>query len=63
MGVGDLAVPKRMQGFAEVFYGRQTAYLAAFAAPDRRELEMALARNILAAMGLDRAVWRDTPAP
>jgi hypothetical protein len=52
-----------MQGFAEVFYGRQTAYLAAFAAPDRRELEMALARNILAAMGLDRAVWRDTPAP
>ena len=35
-----------MQGFAEVFYGSQTAYLAAFAAPDRRELEMALARNI-----------------
>ena len=31
---------------AEAFYGRQTAYLAAFAAPDRRELEMALARNI-----------------
>src|SRR5215471_2851919 len=42
----DLAVPKRMQGFAEAFYGRQTAYLAAFAAPDRRELEKALARNI-----------------
>ena len=46
MGIGDLAVPKRMRGFAEAFYGRQTAYLAAFAAPDRRELEKALARNI-----------------
>ena len=29
MGVGDLAVPKRMRQFAEAFYGRQTAYLAA----------------------------------
>ena len=28
MGVGDLAVPKRMRQFAEAFYGRQTAYLA-----------------------------------
>jgi cytochrome b pre-mRNA-processing protein 3 len=46
MGVGDLAVPKRMRGFAEAFYGRQAAYLAALAAPDRRELENALARNI-----------------
>lgn len=46
MGVGDLTVPKRMRGFGEAFYGRQTAYLAALAAPDRRELENALARNI-----------------
>jgi cytochrome b pre-mRNA-processing protein 3 len=46
MGVGDLAVPKRMRSFAEAFYGRQAAYLAALAAPDRRELENALARNI-----------------
>ncbi len=29
MGVGDLAVPKRMRRFAEAFYGRQAAYLAA----------------------------------
>jgi hypothetical protein len=29
MGVGDLAVPKRMRQFAEAFYGRQAAYLAA----------------------------------
>jgi cytochrome b pre-mRNA-processing protein 3 len=46
MGVGDLAVPKRMRQFGEAFYGRQAAYLAAFDAPDRRELEKALARNI-----------------
>jgi cytochrome b pre-mRNA-processing protein 3 len=46
MGVGDLAVPKRMRQFGEAFYGRQTAYLAAFAAADGRELEKALARNI-----------------
>ncbi len=46
MGVGDLAVPKRMRSFAEAFYGRQAAYLAALAAADLRELENALARNI-----------------
>ncbi|MFZ0426197.1 MAG: ubiquinol-cytochrome C chaperone family protein [Xanthobacteraceae bacterium] len=48
MGVGDLAVPKRMRRFGEAFYGRQAAYLAALGAPDQRELEMALARNIFA---------------
>jgi cytochrome b pre-mRNA-processing protein 3 len=48
MGVGDLAVPKRMRGFGEAFYGRQAAYLAAFAAPDAGALEMALRRNIFA---------------
>jgi cytochrome b pre-mRNA-processing protein 3 len=46
MGVGDLRVPKKMRGFAEAFYGRQAAYVAALAANDRRELENALARNI-----------------
>jgi cytochrome b pre-mRNA-processing protein 3 len=46
MGVGDLAVPKRMRGFGEAFYGRQAAYIAAIAAPDPQELEKALARNI-----------------
>jgi cytochrome b pre-mRNA-processing protein 3 len=49
MGVGDLAVPKRMQAFAEAFYGRQAAYLAALEAADRRVFEKALARNIFAA--------------
>ncbi len=46
IGVGDLAVPKRMRQFGEAFYGRQAVYLAAFNAPDGRELEKALARNI-----------------
>ena len=46
MGVGDLAVPKRMRQFGEAFYGRQAAYRAALEAPDGRELEKALARNI-----------------
>jgi cytochrome b pre-mRNA-processing protein 3 len=46
MGVGDLAVPKRMRDFGEAFYGRQTAYIAALAAPEGPALEKALARNI-----------------
>jgi cytochrome b pre-mRNA-processing protein 3 len=46
MGVGDLAVPKRMRAFGEAFYGRQAAYRTAFAAPDDRALEKALTRNI-----------------
>ena len=49
MGVGDLAVPKRMQAFAEAFYGRQAAYLAALEASDQRVFEKALARNIFPA--------------
>ena len=55
MGVGDLAVPKRMRRFGEAFYGRQAAYLTALAAPDDRELENALARNIFPAMDAARA--------
>lgn len=47
MGVGDLAVPRRMRQFGEAFYGRQAAYAAALGAVDPQELEKALARNIL----------------
>jgi cytochrome b pre-mRNA-processing protein 3 len=47
MGVGDLAVPRRMRQFGEAFYGRQAAYGAAVGAADPQELEKALARNIL----------------
>lgn len=57
MGVGDLAVPKRMRGFGEAFYGRQGAYLLALEADDPAEFENALSRNILQAEGSDyRAV-------
>ena len=48
MGIGDLAVPKHMRRFAEAFYGRQAAYLAALDAADERVFENALARNIFA---------------
>jgi cytochrome b pre-mRNA-processing protein 3 len=58
MGVGDLAVPKRMKRFGEAFYGRQNAYLAAFAAADERELEKALARNIFPGADGDRGAAR-----
>jgi cytochrome b pre-mRNA-processing protein 3 len=49
MGTGDLAVPKKMQAFAEAFYGRQAAYLAALKAADPQAFEKALQRNIFAA--------------
>ena len=53
MGVGDLTVPKRMRGFGEAFYGRQTAYLAALEADNPADFENALLRNILQAEGID----------
>jgi len=53
MGVGDLAVPREMRRFGEAFYGRQAAYRDALAAPDDRELEKALVRNIFGAVGFD----------
>jgi cytochrome b pre-mRNA-processing protein 3 len=57
MGVSDLAVPKRMQGFAGAFYGRQAAYGVALAAADDRDFEKALARNIFP-VGTDGAAAR-----
>ena len=58
MGVGDLAVPKRMRRFGEAFYGRQTAYRAALAAAGTQELEKALARNIFEVVGVDERALR-----
>ena len=58
MGVGDLAVPKRMQRFGEAFYGRRAAYGAALAAADTQELEKALARNIFEVVGVDERAAR-----
>ncbi len=50
MGVGDLAVGKRMRILAEAFYGRALAYQSAFnALPDRAELLEVIARNVLTA--------------
>ena len=46
MGVGDLAVPKRMRKLGEAFYGRAGAYRAALAEDDPCALVAALIRNI-----------------
>jgi cytochrome b pre-mRNA-processing protein 3 len=46
LGVGDLAVPKRMRAMAEAFYGRAEAYETALAAPEDEPLRGALLRNI-----------------
>ena len=46
MGVGDLAVPRRMQQIGEAFYGRKAAYEAALAADNRDVLAATLARNV-----------------
>jgi cytochrome b pre-mRNA-processing protein 3 len=58
MGVGDLAVPKKMRRFGEAFYGRLGAYRAALAVADDRELEKALARNIFGVEGVDEHAGR-----
>jgi cytochrome b pre-mRNA-processing protein 3 len=46
MGVGDLAVPKRMKTLAEAFYGRAHAYDAALDSGDADALAAVLARNV-----------------
>jgi cytochrome b pre-mRNA-processing protein 3 len=46
LGVGDLAVPKRMRSMAEAFYGRSAAYDAAIAGDDRPQLAAAIARTV-----------------
>jgi len=48
MGVGDLAVPRKMRRIGEAFYGRQMAYRAALAAPDDEPLVTTLQRNVFA---------------
>ncbi|MCK0197731.1 ubiquinol-cytochrome C chaperone [Ancylobacter sp. 6x-1] len=49
MGVGDLAVPKRMKKIAESFYGRVSAYDAGLAEVEDAGLGDALLRNVYAA--------------
>jgi cytochrome b pre-mRNA-processing protein 3 len=48
MGVGDLAVPRRMRRIGEAFYGRQAAYRTALDAPGDDRLAAALQRNVFA---------------
>lgn len=57
MGVGDLAVPKRMQKFGEAFYGRAAAYDRAMADEDdpRGAMTKTLCRNVLNGFGMDKA--------
>lgn len=47
-GVGDTAVPKRMQKLAGAFYGRLEAYGGAIAAGDAAALTAAVGRNVFA---------------
>lgn len=55
MGVGDMAVPRKMKAIGEAFYGRKRAYQAALAAPGLEQLADALARNVHAGTDADRA--------
>ena len=54
MGVGDLAVPKRMQAFGEAFYGRSAAYDLALT-DNSEALAQALCRNILEGRCIENA--------
>jgi cytochrome b pre-mRNA-processing protein 3 len=62
MGVGDLAVPRRMQAFGEAFYGRSRAYDDALSQGAEQGTEkatdalaQAISKNILNGGGRDRA--------
>jgi cytochrome b pre-mRNA-processing protein 3 len=54
MGVGDLAVPKRMQAFGEAFYGRSAAYDMALTEGEAA-LAQALCKNILNGEKIEQA--------
>jgi cytochrome b pre-mRNA-processing protein 3 len=56
MGIGDLAVPKRMRKIGEVFYGRSAAFDSALSSENVAELAISLERNIPAADGRQVAV-------
>ena len=58
MGVGDLAVPKRMRDLGEAFYGRAQTYDGALACNDPAVLAATLARNVFADMGVPSGAHR-----
>jgi cytochrome b pre-mRNA-processing protein 3 len=54
MGVGDLAMGKRMRKLGEAFYGRAAAYAAAFhLLPDLTEMKSIVSRTVLEGLGVD----------
>lgn len=56
MGVGDLAMGKRMRRLGEAFYGRLQAYGSAFdSLPSQDEFDRVIARTILDGAGRDPA--------
>ncbi len=54
MGVGDMAVPKRMQAFGQAFYGRSAAYDAAVA-EGHEALARALDKNVYNGRNFEQA--------
>ncbi len=48
IGIGDLAVPKRMRAMGEAFYGRAAVYDEALAQTSDEQLTAALQRNVYA---------------
>ena len=53
MGIGDVAVPKRMKKLAGAYNGRLIAYISALAQADEAALTAALARNVWPSPGND----------
>jgi cytochrome b pre-mRNA-processing protein 3 len=58
MGVGDLAVPRRMRRIGTAFYGRLAAYRAALAASGDGALAAALERNVFGGAAAGEAALR-----
>jgi cytochrome b pre-mRNA-processing protein 3 len=54
MGVGDLAVPKRMRAFGEAFYGRSAAYDMALT-EDHEAFAQALCKNVFNGEKIEKA--------
>jgi cytochrome b pre-mRNA-processing protein 3 len=48
IGIGDVAVPRRMKTLARAFYGRASAYHAALGSSDPKIMAEALRRNVFA---------------
>jgi cytochrome b pre-mRNA-processing protein 3 len=55
MGVGDLAVGKRMRKLGEAFYGRAKTYQAAFSAGDQAAVAALIGRTVYAGQAAETA--------